>query len=97
MYLGKIVESADVDELFTNPLHPYTESIISATPVPNPRVTRSIKRIVLKGDIPSQIDLPTGCRFHTRCPKAFAKCFEKEPSLVECGLNHKVACHLSGA
>ena len=94
MYLGKIVESADVDELFTNPLHPYTESIISATPVPNPRVTRSMKRIVLKGDIPSQIDLPTGCRFHTRCPKAFEKCLTEEPQLID-HANHKVACHLS--
>lgn len=94
MYLGKIVESADVDELFTSPLHPYTESIISATPVPNPRVTRSHKRIVLKGDLPSQIELPRGCRFHTRCPKAFDKCQVDEPQLIEYRQNHKVACHL---
>lgn len=93
MYLGKIVESADVEELFTQYLHPYTESIISATPVPNPRVTRSLKRIVLKGDVPSPIDLPKGCRFHTRCPYARELCSTKEPQLEHAKANHLIACH----
>jgi peptide/nickel transport system ATP-binding protein/oligopeptide transport system ATP-binding protein len=93
MYLGKIVESADVEELFTRYMHPYTESIISATPVPNPRVTRSLKRIVLKGDVPSPIDLPKGCRFHTRCPYAKELCSKEEPKLENSKGNHLIACH----
>ncbi len=94
MYLGKIVESSDVDELFSNPLHPYTQSIIQATPIPNPRVTRSRKRVVLKGDIPSPIEIPKGCRFHSRCPEAFDRCFVEEPPLIELTGKHTVACHL---
>jgi oligopeptide/dipeptide ABC transporter ATP-binding protein len=94
MYLGKIVESADVDDLFTSPLHPYTKGLLSATPIPNPRATRSAERIVLSGDVPSPIDLPTGCRFNARCPMATQKCLEEEPALRKTGENHMVACHL---
>jgi peptide/nickel transport system ATP-binding protein len=93
MYLGKIVESTDVDTLFTSPLHPYTKALLSATPVPNPRSTRSAERIVLSGDVPSPANIPEGCRFNTRCPYAFDKCREEEPILRKTG-ESCVACHL---
>ena len=93
MYLGKIVESADVDTLFTSPLHPYTKALLSATPIPNPRSTRNSERIVLSGDVPSPINIPVGCRFNTRCPHAFEKCRKEEPVLKEKG-ESCVACHL---
>ena len=93
MYLGKIVESTDVDTLFTSPLHPYTKALLSATPVPNPRSTRSSKRIVLSGDVPSPANIPEGCRFNTRCPYAFDRCREEEPVLRREG-ESCVACHL---
>ena len=93
MYLGKIVESTDVDTLFTSPLHPYTKALLSATPVPNPRSTRSSKRIVLSGDVPSPANIPDGCRFNTRCPYAFDRCREEEPVLRREG-ESCVACHL---
>lgn len=93
MYLGKIVESTDVDTLFTSPLHPYTKALLSATPVPNPRSTRSSKRIVLSGDVPSPANIPEGCRFNTRCPYAFDRCREEEPVLRRKG-ESCVACHL---
>ena len=93
MYLGKIVESTDVDILFTSPLHPYTKALLSATPVPNPRSTRSSKRIVLSGDVPSPANIPEGCRFNTRCPYAFDRCREEEPVLRRKG-ESCVACHL---
>jgi len=92
MYLGKIVEMGDKEELFSDPLHPYTQALLSAIPVPNPE--RKRKTIELKGEIPSAINIPPGCRFHPRCPKAFEKCPIEEPVLVNVGRHHLVACHL---
>ena len=92
MYLGKIVEIGDKKELFSDPLHPYTQILLSAIPVPNPK--RKRKAIELKGEVPSAINIPTGCRFHPRCPKAFSRCPAKEPVLESQGRHHLVACHL---
>ncbi len=93
MYLGRIVELADCQELFANPLHPYTEALLSAVPRPDPRKTRK-KRIILKGDVPSPIAPPSGCRFHTRCPVAVAECKTRIPELREIKPGHWAACHL---
>jgi oligopeptide/dipeptide ABC transporter ATP-binding protein len=95
MYLGRIVELAPTRSLFDNPLHPYTEALLAAVPIPDPTVRR--KRIILAGDVPSPIDLPTGCRFHTRCPYAFERCRVEEPVLKEPFAGHQVACHLREA
>ena len=92
MYLGRIVELTSTRELFGNPLHPYTEALLAAVPVPNPAAQR--KRIILAGDVPSPIKVPTGCRFHTRCPYAFDRCRVEEPVLKEAAPAHLVACHL---
>ncbi len=92
MYLGKIVELADTEEIFHNPLHPYTEALFSAKPVPDPTVKK--QRIVLTGDVPSPVNPPSGCRFHPRCPKRFEPCDKEEPPLIEYKPNHWVACHL---
>jgi oligopeptide/dipeptide ABC transporter ATP-binding protein len=92
MYLGRIVEVASKQALFRAPQHPYTEALLSAVPVPNPTVQR--KRIILAGDVPSPIDLPKGCRFHTRCPYAFDRCRAEEPKLSEVLPGHFAACHL---
>ncbi len=92
MYLGKIVEMAEKDGLYSNPLHPYTQSLISAIPVPNPSYKK--KRIILEGDVPSPLNPPDGCRFHPRCPKAMDICNVKEPVLRDCGNSHFIACHL---
>jgi oligopeptide/dipeptide ABC transporter ATP-binding protein len=92
MYLGKIVECGSEGELFLNPLHPYTKALLSAVPMPDPTIKR--ERIVLPGDVPSSIDPPEGCRFHTRCSFAFNKCKKIEPEMNELLNNHFVACHL---
>jgi oligopeptide/dipeptide ABC transporter ATP-binding protein len=92
MYLGNMVEMAETDELFQNPLHPYTQALLSVIPVANPKYKR--ERIMLKGDIPSPINPPTGCTFHTRCPLATEKCKQEKPLYKEVAPNHSVACHL---
>lgn len=93
LYLGKIMELTNSDELYDHPLHPYTQALISAAPIPNPKVDRARPRILLKGEIPSPIDPPKGCNFCTRCPYAEKRCFEEEPEYVDVGGHHWVACH----
>ena len=97
MYLGKIVEYADADELYTNPSHPYTQALIAAIPVPDPKVKRSYKR--MGGDVASPVNPPAGCRFHTRCPYVIERCKIEEPPLIKHnGLadTHLSACHRVG-
>jgi len=90
--LGKIVEIADKDSLYQQPMHPYTKALLSAVPVPNPRLKR--ERILLKGDIPSPSNPPSGCTFHTRCPFATEECKKTAPKLKEMADGHFVSCHL---
>jgi oligopeptide/dipeptide ABC transporter ATP-binding protein len=92
MYLGRIVEIADRRALFTTPQHPYTEALLSAVPVPDPKARRT--RIILPGDVPSTVNPPTGCRFHTRCPYVMERCRVEEPLMQEVRPGHHVACHL---
>ncbi len=92
MYLGKIVEIADSDELNEHPIHPYTESLLSAVPIPDPDVTRARHRIILEGDVPSPLKRPSGCPFRTRCRYATDKCAEECPTLTDRGDGHQVAC-----
>ena len=94
MYLGKLVELAEAEALCREPLHPYTQALLSAAPVPDPR--RKGKRTILLGDVPSPIEPPPGCRFHTRCPHAEALCREEEPALGDLAPGHGVACHFAG-
>ncbi len=93
MYLGKIVELAEADELYNNPKHPYTKALLSAIPIPDPTIRR--ERIVLKGDLPSPANPPSGCRFHTRCPMAQEICKVEEPPLRDLGGGHQSACHFA--
>lgn len=92
MYLGKMMEIADSDELFDNPTHPYTLSLLSAVPIPDPDTARKSKRIVLEGDVPSPLRMPTGCPFRTRCKYATDKCAQEMPELTDRGNGHMVAC-----
>lgn len=94
MYLGKLVELADSNELYTKPLHPYTQALLSAIPIPDPDISASKKRIVLEGEIPSPIDPPPGCRFKNRCRYAKPICSEQDPVFKDMGGGHMVACHL---
>ncbi|GGG15001.1 ABC transporter ATP-binding protein [Paenibacillus abyssi] len=92
MYLGRMMEKAPTEELFAQPLHPYTQALLSAVPIPNPKLKK--ERIILKGDIPTPINPPAGCVFHTRCPYAEARCRTEIPMPRDLGMNHVVACHL---
>jgi len=95
MYLGKLMELTDRDELYHHPLHPYTEALLSAIPIPDPAVERERRRIILTGDVPSSANPPKGCNFNTRCPRAINICFEVEPEFREVHTQHWVACHLA--
>ncbi len=93
MYLGRMVEMGDADEIYNHPLHPYSQSLLSAVPVPDPKVARANKRIVLEGDIPSPLNAPSGCPFRTRCRYATEACAESMPEFKDVGGGHFVACH----
>ncbi len=94
MYLGKIVELADREVLYENPLHPYTQALLSAVPIPDPQVEKKRQRIILEGDVPSPAEPPTGCNFNTRCPQVMDICHQYEPSFTDVGDGHRVACFL---
>ena len=91
MYLGKLVEQADTDELFDSPMHPYTRALIEAVPIPDPK--KKTVKIVLHGEVPSPINPPMGCRFHPRCPRAKKECHEKEPELLQVKKGRLLACY----
>lgn len=96
MYLGKLVELAGSSELYKNPIHPYTRSLLSAIPIPDPKASRAKKRIVLEGDVPSPVNPPSGCRFRTRCPYATERCAAEVPKFKDYGGGHYAACHRIG-
>ena len=93
MYLGQLVEKCDADEIYKHPLHPYTVGLLASIPVPNPRMAQKKENSGLEGDLPSPINPPSGCRFHTRCPYATQRCSEEVPALTEISPGHFVACH----
>ena len=92
MYLGRVVETAVADELYDSPIHPYTQSLLSAVPIPDPKIAKSSQRIILEGDVPSPLHMPSGCAFRTRCRYATEKCAQECPSLTDRGNGHMVAC-----
>ena len=92
MYLGRVVETADADELYDSPIHPYTQSLLSAVPIPDPKIAKSSQRIILEGDVPSPLHMPSGCAFRTRCRYATEKCAQECPALTDRGNGHMVAC-----
>lgn len=94
MYLGQLVEMSEADEIYRNPLHPYTKGLLGSVPIANPKLARQKEKSSIEGDIPSPINPPSGCRFHTRCPYAVPECSRVKPELVDAGGGHKVACHL---
>jgi oligopeptide/dipeptide ABC transporter ATP-binding protein len=96
MYLGNLVEIADSEELYANPLHPYTQALLSAVPIPDPDIEAHKERVIIKGDLPSAIDPPSGCPFRTRCPFAQDICSAEMPPLVEYRPGHLAACHFAG-
>ena len=93
MYLGKMVELTDADTIYNRPLHPYTKALMSAVPMPDPKVARANQRIPLSGDIPSPLNAPSGCPFRTRCSYACERCAEETPAFREIEKGHFVACH----
>ena len=96
MYLGRVVEIGDADEVYENPMHPYTQSLLSAVPIPDPVTAKKSKRIVLSGDVPSPMNMPAGCAFCTRCRYAEERCAQECPSLTDRGNGHQVACFREG-
>ena len=94
MYLGNFVEVGEKEKIYSNPMHPYTQALLSAVPVPDPKLSRTRKRIILEGDVPSPMNPPSGCRFHTRCPYATEKCSQVTPVFREHEPGHWAACHL---
>ena len=93
MYLGKIVEIGPAEAVYNTPIHPYTQALLSAVPIPDPRANASRKQIILEGDVPSPANPPSACRFHTRCPYANEVCSTEDPVLIDHGNDHFASCH----